>query len=701
MEEKRMTETKHERYLRLKKEKQMKALKAANKNLQKTVAVVGATTVAGLVLSPKSHAYTVTSNQLQSPAQQFLNKIIPAAQQATEGKDVYTSVMIAQAALESAWGTSALSAEPNHNLFGVKGNYNGQSVNMYTLEDAGAQKYYGIYDNFRKYPSYKESMDDYVDKIINGIKGAPLFYSGAWKSRTNSYQDATRYLTGRYATDTAYYAKLNRIIEQYGLTKYDNGTATAIAAGIEERTSSVGGQYTVQAGDTLYGISRKAGVSVDQLLTVNGLSTSSVIRPGQSLSLGTPAKQTNSTVATTVSTKSVSNTAKATANGYYTVKAGDTLYGISRKFGMSLSQLVSANGISTSSVIQPGQTLRVVGGEASSTVVKTNTASTSTSGGNYIVQPGDTLYSIARRSGMSLNTLLSINGLSQSSIIFPGQSLTVGQSDGRTISAGYTPSKTTATSTSTSGTYTVQAGDTLYSIARRSGVSLNTLLSINGLSQSSIIFPGQSLTVGQSDGRTVSAGYTPSKTTATSTSTSGTYTVQAGDTLYSIARRSGVSLNTLLSINGLSQSSVIRPGQTLSVSGNASQATATQVSYQSAGTTTGNGTYTVQAGDTLYRIAYNHGISLTTLLSINGLSETSTIRPGQQLVVSGSAKATTSTTKATTVSYSTGASTHTVQAGDTLFRIAKNNGLTLSELRALNGLTSNTIRVGQVLKVSK
>ena len=621
-----MTETKHERYLRLKKEKQMKALKAANKNLQKTVAVVGATTVAGLVLAPKSHAYTVTSNQVQSPAQQFLNKIIPAAQQATEGKDVYTSVMIAQAALESAWGTSALSAEPNHNLFGVKGNYNGQSVNMYTLEDAGAQKYYGIYDNFRKYPSYKESMDDYVDKIINGIKGAPMFYSGAWKSRTNSYQDATRYLTGRYATDTAYYAKLNRIIEQYGLTKYDNGTATAIAAGIEERTSSVGGQYTVQAGDTLYGISRKAGVSVDQLLTVNGLSTSSVIRPGQSLSLGTPAKQTNSTVATTVSTKSVSNTAKATANGYYTVKAGDTLYGISRKFGMSLSQLVSANGISTSSLIQPGQTLRVVGGESASTVVKTNTASTRTSGGNYIVQPGDTLYSIARRSGMSLNTLLSINGLSQSSVIFPGQSLTVGQSDGRTVSAGYTPSKTT--------------------------------------------------------------------------STSGTYTVQAGDTLYSIARRSGMSLNTLLSINGLSQSSVIRPGQTLSVSGNASQATATQVSYQSAGSTSGNGTYTVKAGDTLYRIAYNHGISLTTLLSINGLSETSTIRPGQQLAVSGSAK-TTTTTSAKTVSYSTGASTHTVQAGDTLFRIAKNNGLTLSELKALNGLTSNNIRVGQVLKVSK
>ena len=560
-----MKETKHERYLRLKKEKQMKVLKAANNNLKKTVAVVGATTVAGLVLAPKSHAYTVSSYQGQTPAQQFLNKIIPAAQQATEGQDVYTSVMIAQAALESAWGQSALASEPNHNLFGVKGNYNGQSVNMYTLEDAGAQKYYGIYDNFRKYPSYKESMDDYVDKIVNGIKGAPMFYAGAWKSRTNSYQDATRYLTGRYATDTAYYAKLNRIIEQYGLTKYDNGVVT---------------------------------------------------------------KTNNSVVASNVSTQS----GATSANGYYTVKAGDTLYGISRKFGMSLSQLVSVNGISASSLIVPGQTLRVAGGATTSTVVKTNTTSSRTSGGNYLIQSGDTLYSIARRSGMSLNALLTLNGLSQSSVIYPGQSLTISQSDSR--------------------------------VATKSSSTGNPL--------------------------------------ASGVSTSGTYTVKAGDTLYGIARRSGMSLNSLLTLNGLSQSSVIYPGQTLKLSGASNATVASPASYKStASSASTSGTYTVKAGDTLYRIAYNHGISLTTLLSINGLSETSTIIPGQQLVVSGSAKTTTTTTSAKTVSYSTGASTHTVKSGDTLFRIAKNNGLTLSELKALNGLTSNNIRVGQVLKVSK
>ena len=630
-----MKETKHERYLRLKKEKQMKALKAANKTLQKTVAVVGATTVAGLALAPKSHAYTVSSYQGQTPAQRFLNKIIPAAQQATEGKDVYTSVMIAQAALESAWGQSTLASEPNHNLFGVKGNYNGQSVNMYTLEDAGGQNYYGIYDNFRKYPSYKESMDDYVDKIINGIKGAPMFYSGAWKSRTNSYQDATRYLTGRYATDTAYYAKLNRIIEQYGLTKYDNGVVT---------------------------------------------------------------KTNNSVVTSNVSTQS----GATAANGYYTVKAGDTLYGISRKFGMSLSQLVSVNGISASSLIVPGQILRVAGGTTTSTVVKTNATSSRTSGGNYLVQPGDTLYSIARRSGMSLNSLLSLNGLSQSSVIYPGQSLTISQSDSRVATTSSYTTKALASGVSTSGTYTVQAGDTLYGIARRSGMNLNTLLSLNGLSQSSVIHPGQTLKVSGAANATVASPISY-KSTASSASTSETYTVQAGDTLYGIARRSGMDLNTLLSLNGLSQSSVIHPGQTLKVSGAANATVASPISYKSTASSASiSGTYTVKAGDTLYRIAYNHGISLTTLLSINGLSETSTIIPGQQLVVSGSAKTTTATTTSIkTVSYSTGASTHTVKAGDTLFRIAKNNGLTLSELKALNGLTSNNIRVGQVLKVSK
>ena len=65
-------------------------------------------------------------------------------------------------------------------------------------------------------------MQDYANLLANGTSWNPNYYAGAWKSNAASYQDATAYLTGRYATDTAYSAKLNRIIAQYGLDQYDN-----------------------------------------------------------------------------------------------------------------------------------------------------------------------------------------------------------------------------------------------------------------------------------------------------------------------------------------------------------------------------------------------------------------------------------------------------------------------------------------------
>ena len=204
-----MLESRNERLLRMKQEKQSQKVQLMNQSLKRSLIVVGTTACVGLYVSPVDQLLSANFSVVEAStaATQFLRNIIPAAQNVARGKDIYTSVMIAQAALESGWGTSSLSKAPNHNLFGVKGSYNGQSVNMQTLEDSGGQNYYSIQADFRKYPSYQESLEDYADKIVNGISGAPLFYSGAWKSKTNSYQDATAYLTGRYATDTAYGSK--------------------------------------------------------------------------------------------------------------------------------------------------------------------------------------------------------------------------------------------------------------------------------------------------------------------------------------------------------------------------------------------------------------------------------------------------------------------------------------------------------------
>ena len=664
-----MLESRNARLLRMKREKQSQKVQMMNQSLKKSLIVVGTTACVGLYVSPVDQLLSANFSVVEAStaATQFLRNIIPAAQNVARGKDIYTSVMIAQAALESGWGTSALSKAPNHNLFGVKGSYNGQSVNMQTLEDSGGQNYYSIQANFRKYPSYQESLEDYADKIVNGISGAPLFYSGAWKSKTNSYQDATAYLTGRYATDTAYGSKLNRIIEQFGLTKYDTETAVNMAEEIANNTTtaSSGDGYTVVSGDSLYAIARKTGTSIQDLLSLNGLNLNSIIHPGQVLALSsksvsTETKQEESASKEETKSTESSTTTTTTSTGSYTVVSGDGLYAIARKTGTSIQDLLSLNGLSLNSTIYPGQVLKLSSNSEASSAEETATNSEETS------------------------------------------------------------SEETSTSseqvTSSTGSYTVISGDGLYAIARKTGTSIQDLLSLNGLTLTSTIYPGQVLKLSSSsevsttEEATTSTEETNSEETASNegqtSSSAGSYTVVTGDSLYAIARKTGTSIQDLLSLNGLNLNSVIHPGQVLQLS-NAYESTTTEETVTTTEetasseetSTSGNAQmYYVHQGDTLYRIARNNGISLSTLLEWNNLSVDSPIYPGQGLIVSYSSSSSSEESNTTTQSSE---STYTVKAGDGLWRIAKNHGLTLDELKSMNQLTSNIIQPGQVLIVSK
>ncbi len=662
-----MLETRNERILRIKKEKQLQKVQMMNQSLKRSLIVVGTTACVGLYVSPVDQLLSANFSVVEAStaATQFLRNIIPAAQNVARGKDIYTSVMIAQAALESGWGTSALSKAPNHNLFGVKGSYNGQSVNMQTLEDSGGQNYYSIQANFRKYPSYQESLEDYADKIVNGISGAPLFYSGAWKSKTNSYQDATAYLTGRYATDTAYASKLNRIIEQFGLTKYDTETAVNMAEEIasNETATTSGNSYTVVSGDSLYAIARKTGTSIQDLLSLNGLNLNSIIHPGQVLALSSQSASTETKQeegAPKEETKST-ETSTTTSTGSYTVVSGDGLYAIARKTGISIQDLLSLNGLTLNSTIYPGQVLKL-------------TSSTETS-----------------------------------------------ESQGTATSTEETSSEETSTSSeqassTSAGSYTVVSGDGLYAIARKTGTNIQDLLSLNGLSLTSTIYPGQVLKlsstseVSTSEEATTSVEETSSEESASNeaqtSSSAGSYTVVSGDSLYAIARKTGTSIQDLLSLNGLNLNSVIHPGQVLqlstsyeSTSTEETVTTTEETSSNEETTTSGNAQmYYVHQGDTLYRIARNNGISLSTLLEWNQLSVDSPIHPGQGLIVSYGSSSSSVESNSTSQSSE---STYTVKAGDGLWRIAKNHGLTLDELKSMNQLTTNIIQPGQVLIVSK
>ncbi|WP_294362106.1 glucosaminidase domain-containing protein [uncultured Senegalimassilia sp.] len=148
--------------------------------------------------------------------EQFINQIGEPARELCQENDLYASVMIAQAVVESASGSSGLSCEPYNNLFGIKGAYEGKSVRMKTQEDDGQGNLETIVAEFRRYPSLTESLKDYV-----GLLTGDSLYAPVKKSNTESYEDACDYLQGHYATSTTYSRTLKAYIDTYDLTQFD------------------------------------------------------------------------------------------------------------------------------------------------------------------------------------------------------------------------------------------------------------------------------------------------------------------------------------------------------------------------------------------------------------------------------------------------------------------------------------------------
>ena len=197
--------------------------------------------------------------------------------------------------------------------------------------------------------------------------------------------------------------------------------------------------------------------------------------------------------------------------------------------------------------------------------VPATVAAESAAPATHRIVPGDTVSSIAARYGLDMNEVLRINNLTPTSIIFAGKELKLTGTGTAPAPAAEAPAK---------GTYTVEAGDTLSAIAAKHDVSLASVLKANGLSMTSVIHPGQKIAV---DGGAPSApAAAPSAPAAPepAPASAGTYTVVPGDTLGAIAARHGVSLQTVLEANNLSMTSIIRPGQKLSLSGSSTITTA-------------------------------------------------------------------------------------------------------------------------------
>jgi len=300
----------------------------------------------------------------------------------------------------------------------------------------------------------------------------------------------------------------------------------------------------------------------------------------------------------------------------YTVRSGDTACAIASAFRVKCRDLIDMNRLGRQAVIRVGQSVQI----PMRTSGKRRLLSRADPG-VYTVAPGDTVCGIAKRYGVKCSALLATNELTSGSVLSVGRKLVIPGALAETRGGG---------------TYTVRKGDSACGVASRYGVSCDTLLAANELSQQDLIYPGQALRIPRQLNTATGTGR-QSSTRKTLKTTVVEYRVKKGDNACQIATRLGVSCKALLTENGLGRRSVIHPGQKLLVSG-VSEDVAKALGQNRRGLASSGSTYTVTAGDSVCEIAHNRGVSCDDLLAFNGLQTASIIVPGQALRLPGNAQ---------------------------------------------------------------
>ncbi|WP_440913477.1 SH3 domain-containing protein [Enterococcus innesii] len=551
----------------------------------------------------------------------FISQICGYATEVAAANDLYASVMMAQAILESGWGASTLTTTAN-NMFGIKGSYNGQYVTMDTYEDDGSGNYYLISAKFRKYPSLKESFEDNAYVLRNtSFSSGNYYYSGAWKSNTTSYTQATAWLQGRYATDTSYASKLNNLISTYNLTQYDTGSSN---------TGGGNSNETIVSDETAINQQMKTTASMN-------------IRSDAS----TSASITGSLAANTTFTATATKTGTS-------VNGNTTWYKISGKGWVSGAYLTKVSTDSSNNNSGSGNTGSDNGNSGTTinkqmkTTEAMNIRSSASTSGSVVgsLSKGTTFTATSMKTGTSVNGNKNwyyvsgkgwVSGAYLTEVTNNNSSEAEKEDNGSSINQQM---KTTAAlnvrsdaSTSSRVVTTLGQGVTVTVTAKKNGTSVEgnkTWYYVSGKGWVSGAYLTTTSSSSNNNGSTTTN--QQMKTTEilnvrsdASTSSSITGSLSKGATVTVTATKTGTT------VNGTNKWYYV------SGKGWVSGAYLTSASSGSSNTNTSSSstkTHTVKSGDSLWSLAQKYNTSISQLASWNNINSSYTIFVGQKLIVS-------------------------------------------------------------------
>ncbi len=472
--------------------------------------------------------------------------------------------------------------------------------------------------------------------------------------------------------------------------------------------------YEIQKGDCLWSIAKQFQLSIQEIAQTNNIDTKETLHPG--LLLKIPQSESGS----------LSESAPMLI---HTVKKGESLWEIAQQYHLSLEQLSKVNELKQPNSLYIGQEVKIPISDSNDICMSDNNSTgtdrqailsfqeekaslkeistelnlefkESVNEIEYVVKPGENLWTIAQNYQVSLKELSQANDLENEERLTIGQIIKIPLWEKSSDNKEKAIQKEDKETESSYIEHIVLYGETITTIAQKYHTPIETICQLNQITTRDYIYPGQRLKVKVNGQILPEVVQLPEEEKKENSSQADKeiaetetvyYTVKPGDTLCGIAQKYAVSVEGIVAVNYLTNKDKLFVGQRLQIPAIGGKNIQTSVVE-----------YTVAKGDTLSSIAQKFNIRMYDIMSLNDLENVNRLSVGQKLNIPASATVADQAISSTAVSQVAERKdiVYYVQKGDTLWRISQQYEVSLKSITSANGITENSkLSVGQKLVI--